>query len=44
MGGRPDEHLTGEEIVCIMAASCVGVGTGDEHPLNVGISCGKKVL
>jgi len=39
IGGRPDEPFTGDEIVCMMAASCVGVGTGEEHPLSVDISC-----
>ena len=44
MGGRADEPFTGDEIVCMMAASCVGVGTGEEHPLRVDISYKKNVL
>ena len=44
MGGSPDEHFTGDEIVCMMAASCVGVRTGEEHPLSVDISYKKNVF
>ena len=44
MGGRPDEPFTGDEIVCMMAASCVGVGTGEEHPLRVDISYKKMFI